>query len=53
MKVILFSLEKNKEDTMISIRIDDINNIICVHIEQYNREVKIVNIVFVFTISMK
>lgn len=28
---------------MVTIRIDEISNIICEHIEQYNREVKILN----------
>lgn len=36
---------------MITIQIDDISNIICVHIEQYNKEVKIVNIGTVFQVG--
>ncbi|KAF3624030.1 hypothetical protein FXO37_31574 [Capsicum annuum] len=34
---------KNKERIMVTIRADKISNIICERIEQYNREVKIVN----------
>ncbi|PHU25469.1 Photosystem II protein D1 [Capsicum chinense] len=41
--VVVVVVKKNKERIMVTIQADKISNIICERIEQYNREVKIVN----------